>query len=122
MNFKDLKKELQKILTFYSESINDVDEESNYFFDEFNGESECDGYFKLVELSERCRDSCLKFIYDSIPEDYWPEDDEDDYSDDDFDYVDEDSYGYHQKTKTRNQREFYDEDIESYDFNDEGLD
>ncbi|MGI6608385.1 MAG: hypothetical protein ACOX1F_05330 [Erysipelotrichaceae bacterium] len=92
MDFDDLKKELQEILIFYSDGIKNVDEKDNAFFDEFYGERDCDGYFKLLELTERCYNSCQRFIYDNIPDGYWQND-----KNEESDSVPEDCYGYLQK-------------------------
>ncbi|MDI9540183.1 MAG: hypothetical protein QM204_01730 [Bacillota bacterium] len=70
MEFEKLKKELQAILAHYSKALEKVDEKTNTFVGKFYEERECDGYFKLVELIEKCHNECHLFIHNNIPENY----------------------------------------------------
>ncbi|NMA16758.1 MAG: hypothetical protein GX935_05840 [Erysipelotrichia bacterium] len=133
MKFEKLKKELQEILIHYSETIEMVNEKSNNFLDNLNQEQECDGYYKLVELIEKCHNECHLFIYNNIPEDYWQDDErEHDYNQDEqtdqwvdeeqykSDFIDEDSYGYHSKHGIKCRGCFYDD--ENFGYNEDESD
>ncbi len=115
MDFEELKKELQKILAHYSKTIEMVNRNTNTFLGEFNEELECDGYFKIVELIEKCHNECHLFINNNIPEDYWQKDDEESV---------EEEYCYHPKkhncdnfqSTEINQSEYIEDDIYGYHF------